>query len=241
MYRLLPIIMIITTALPAHADVMEKYIDNARSSRAHSSDYQTQQYNNQQYNNAGQATYQAPKPYSRPQNIATPSQFFFKPYVGASYQHMHLIDAGRLLESNLHGASVHVGARIHKHFGLEASYMHTDSADKTNLLGTGVNSELEFDGFTVDAMGYYPVDGHEDVELIGTLGLTYYRSDLELTGPISLRADGDEIGGRVGGGLQYWFNDHVNIRGLVRYQAWDISDLGETNSVVTTIGLNYQY
>ena len=91
--------------------------------------------------------------------------FYFKPYVGAEYQHTVVdyasvdgISFDDVYEDNFNGGGIYLGARIHDHLGVEVGYNRTTSEDVDNVLGTGVNTSLKLQSFTFDLMGYYPVD-----------------------------------------------------------------------------------
>jgi hypothetical protein len=177
------------------------------------------------------------------------SDFFFKPYVGADYQFSKygnedlsaLFGAGvqtdDIVDTNLHGGNIHVGARVHKNLGFELGYFQTEKANKSNVLGSGLDTGIKITGGTLDALGYYPITNQ--VELIGTVGVSYAKGELSgsaFTAP----SDETEWKPRIGGGAQYWFTDNLNARGLVRYQGADF-DNSVDNAVVTSLGLNYQF
>ena len=117
-------------------------------------------------------------------NTASANGFFFKPYVGADYDYLNInystipgtsSDYGALASKSLNGGDVHVGARVHKYLGFEASYLATASSSKDNILGSGLNSSIKVSGFTFDAMGYLPIDAMPKLELIGTAGVSNLR------------------------------------------------------------------
>src|ERR1017187_6299459 len=71
--------------------------------------------------------------------------FFFKPYVGDDYQSPTLdyhgvtgssFNYGQFFANSFNGGDVHIGARVHKYLGFEASYYQTASESKSALLGT---------------------------------------------------------------------------------------------------------
>lgn len=178
---------------------------------------------------------------------AIASDFFFKPYVGADYDYIHPdyqsqsgISGNDIASDSLNGGDIHIGARIHKYAGLEASYLWTASSDKNNILGTGINTSVDVKGFALDAMGYIPIDEGSKFELIGTAGISRLTSGLKLTGATVASNHESEIKGRIGGGAQYWLTDNLNARGIVRYQGADFSG-SLNNAVIASIGLNWQF
>jgi hypothetical protein len=173
---------------------------------------------------------------------AMAGDFFFKPYVGASYDYVHANyqdDGDQIAEENLHGFDIHAGARIHKYFGIEGSYLWTADGTKDNVLGTGINTKVNVMGYALDAMGYLPVT--DKTELIGTAGVSRLRAHGRLeAGGAAAALSQWETKGRIGGGAQYWLTDNLNIRGLVRYQAADFSDTLD-NAIIASLGLNWQF
>jgi opacity protein-like surface antigen len=180
-----------------------------------------------------------------PQNIPPSNRLFFKPYIGADYQYTHVnyqddpsigISGDDIANDTLHGANVHIGARLHKYFGLEAGYLRTDNVEKTNILGTGIDSKVRIDGFNVDAMFYLPLSGK--FELIATGGVSRLTQRSSFTSVGSFKET--ETKGRAGGGAQYWLTDKLNLRTLVRYQDADFD--GDADGAITaTAGINYQF
>lgn len=168
--------------------------------------------------------------------------FFFKPYIGADYDYTHARYQGggtQIAEDNLNGGDIHIGVRLHKYLGAEASYFQTEQAGKSNVLGTGINTTVQLKGETFDIMGYLPV--YNKLELIGTGGVSSLKATLALKGVGGhLSESQTEIKGRIGAGAQYWLTDNINIRGIVRYQGADFSG-SVNNVVVSSLGLNCQF
>jgi opacity protein-like surface antigen len=174
--------------------------------------------------------------------------FSFSPYIGAEYQYTHVnyennilgtgIDGDDLAADSLHGANVHVGARVHKHLGFEAGYLWTNKANKSDILGSGLDSKVSVRGFNLDALGYLPVGGSEKVELIGTVGVSRLKASYSI--PTVGSVNETETQPRFGAGVQVWLTDHVNVRGLVRYQGADFDD-SVKNAVTANAGVNFQF
>lgn len=192
--------------------------------------------------------------------LASPAMAFeMKPYVGIDYMHMNFelnnsynddgvtLDANTLLEDGFDGLHIHAGNRFHKNFGAEIGYFRTQEEDRTVPAGTTVGpglvtavpitTDVKFSGFTLDGMGYMPL-GDGTIELIGTAGVTWIDADAEIEGFGS--ADEDEIGFRVGGGLQANLTDRISARALVRYQTADFQDIAE-NAFTYSAGLNLSF
>lgn len=168
--------------------------------------------------------------------------FFFKPTAGIDYQYTHAFyesGGNQLAENNIHGANVHVGARIHKNLGIEAGYLWTQTASKDNVVGTTIDTDVRLSGFTLDALGYLPVA--DKLELIGTIGVSSLHGKFQFRGAGgSVSFTDSETKGRIGAGAQYWLTDKINARMLVRYQGADFSDTVKY-AVVATAGLNWQF
>lgn len=175
--------------------------------------------------------------------IEYPSGFFFKPYIGADYDYLHVSykdDGDKVLESNLNGFDVHAGARVDKYLGFEGSYLWTANADKDHVLGSNVDTSVNVRGFTLDALGYLPITSDNRFELIATAGVSRLKAEFSAAGLASIAGNETETKGRFGGGAEYWLSDNSNIRALVRYQGADF-DSSANNAVVASVGLNYQF
>jgi opacity protein-like surface antigen len=179
--------------------------------------------------------------------FAAQAEISFKPYVGVDYQYTNVnyqdypalgINGGDLAEDDMHGFNIHAGARLHQNFGIEAGFSWSESDDKNNILGTGINSQVSVYGANLDALGYIPVT--EKFELIGTVGLSYLTAKIDFSGAATATDDESEIKGRIGAGAQYWITENINARGIVRYQGADFDDSAD-GAVVANIGLNYQF
>jgi len=173
--------------------------------------------------------------------------FFFKPYVGADYQYSYLsypsvdgLSGSDFASDSMNGFDLHVGARVHKYLGIEAGYMWNETPSKNNILGTGINDKVNIKGFTLDAMGYLPVDEAGKFELIGTAGVSRLKGGAKFTGAFVENDSESETKGRIGGGAQYWITDSLNVRGLVRYQGVNFSD-SINNDTIASLGLNWQF
>lgn len=172
------------------------------------------------------------------------NDFFFKPYVGADYDQVHVNykdDSDSVLNDNINGGDIHVGARVHQNLGFELGYLDSTKSSKDNLLGSGLNSNVKVNGETVDALGYLPIGAPHTLELIGTAGVSRLEASSSYTGALSsLGSSKTEVKGRVGAGAQYWLTDNLNARAIVRYQGADFGDVAD-NAIVSSVGLNWQF
>lgn len=169
--------------------------------------------------------------------------WFFKPYVGVDveyvnidYQSVNGVDLGTILAEEVINFNGHVGARLHKHLGIEVGYSQSTSENESIA---GVDTEVELSGFNVDALGYLPITKDRKLELIGTAGITVLEGSLVIPGS-GAQDDETDTTWRVGTGLNYKFTDNFSARALVRYTDVDFDDVAD-NLVSFGIGVNYQF
>lgn len=167
----------------------------------------------------------------------------FHPYGGVDYQHVGISYAspyGNYLSDSLNGFDIHAGIRAWNYFGAELGYMWTADGTKNNLAGiNGLNSSVNTQGVTLDAMGYVPIST-SGVELIGTTGVGFLTDHVSLAyAGLSDSGDKSDTAFRIGGGAQYWFTNNVNVRGLLRYQTSSVSEID--SALMLNVGLNYQF
>lgn len=184
----------------------------------------------------------------------TPTGFFFKPYIGADYQYSAVnykdigatqYNYGDILADSFSGGDIHIGARVHKNLGFEAGYYANISENKSGILGTTAVSTAKFDGGTLDALGYLPLDSSGKFELIGTAGLAITHAtatgSINISGTIySASTSKTETEGRIGVGAEYWLTENLNVRGLVRYQSADLGGIAN-DAIVSSLGVNWQF
>jgi len=191
----------------------------------------------------------------------------FKPYIGVDYQrtvasYNNNIDIGggnslnvdTILNDSFDGANIHVGNRFNKYFSAELGYFRTSKEDKNIPIGTTVgtngaplvttaalSTDVMLQGLTLDGLGYFPLGESNKVELIGTGGISWTRGKLTAATEFgSASSSESEFGFRVGGGAQFNITDKVNLRGLVRYQNADFTNVVD-NLWVYSLGVNYNF
>lgn len=187
----------------------------------------------------------------------------FKPYIGFDAQRTvynyndnydigggFALDGDTVLEDGLNGLNVHVGNRFHNNFGVELGYFRTKEESKSIAVGTTVGpgtvaaapfrTKVKTQGIALDGLGYLPV--HDQVDLIGTAGITWTKAEIEAVAPGAGdgSVDESEFGFRLGGGAQAALTDAVNLRGLVRYQKADFDDVAD-RAWTYSLGLNYSF
>lgn len=181
---------------------------------------------------------------------------FFRPYVGADFQHWSVdyetdddlgLDYGEIFNDSYNGASLYVGARVHRYFGLELGYSRTAEEGKNATFGPiDTASKARLSSVSLEALGFLPVweSGSGDkFELIGTLGaarLSYKASLASTALGVDESGTDNEIKLRGGVGFQYTLNDALGFRTLVRYQDADF-DSSVKNSLIYSVGLNYTF
>lgn len=140
--------------------------------------------------------------------------FFFKPYVGADYQYSSFSyqnGGDQDFADTFSGGDVHIGARVHKYLGFEASYFDSAKGNKDNIQGSGINTSTKFQGESLDAMGYLPLASSK-AELIGLVGVNHTKGSISATGVVTGTEAGSKTFAEFGGGAQYWITDNVNAR-----------------------------
>jgi opacity protein-like surface antigen len=168
--------------------------------------------------------------------------FYFKPYVGADYQYSsysYKNGGDQDFSDTFSGGDVHIGARVHKYLGFEASYFDTAKGNKSNIDGSGINTSTKFQGESLDAMGYLPLASSK-AELIGLVGVNHTKGSISATNGVLAASDaGSKTFAEFGGGAQYWITDNLNARLLERYE--DINHDGVNSAWVTSVGVNWQF
>ena len=204
-----------------------------------------------------------------------------RPYVGVDYQHTAnrledrlyfgkngagedtWIDGDKLYDDDLDGINVHVGARLHRNFGVEAAYYHNFESDKTlpagETVGTvpgastytfhQIDTSLESKGITLEGMGYLPLGDTERFELIGSAGLSWTQIDTTFKSPgygWDFHDKEDAIGFLFGAGGQGFVTEHINLRSMVRYQVVDFEEIGIMEDFmdgawIFSLGANYVF
>lgn len=181
-----------------------------------------------------------------PSAKAADNGWFFKPYVGAdferySWDYDYDDDYGYnpdvVLEDKFNNYNFHLGARVHKHLGVEVGYGISSSEKKTVTDSDGnelSKVDLQFKGWNLDLLGYLPLGEEERFELIATTGVA--RTKAEADGHLLGRQPTDvtETGWRLGGGFQYYFTDYLSARMLARYHSYS----GD-NAWSLGVGLNF--
>jgi opacity protein-like surface antigen len=183
------------------------------------------------------------------------------PYIGADFQHTayefastasNSLNPDLLLEDALNGFNIHAGVRPHKNIGLEVGFFNNFEENKSIANGapvggglvatTDFSTDVSSFGFTVDAMGYLPIDKQERFELIGTTGISWTKAEITLNVPTigNASASESEFGFRLGGGAQYKLSEKFNVRGMTRYQTADFSGLVDS-ATTFSVGLNYNF
>ena len=107
---------------------------------------------------------------------------------------------------------------------------------------TNFSTDISSYGFTLDAMGYLPIDKKERFELIGTAGVSWTKAEISLNAPTIANASTSEseFGFRLGAGAQYKLTEKFNIRGIARYQTADFEGVAD-NATTFSVGINYNF
>ena len=158
-------------------------------------------------------------------------------YSNANFDDFYTDDGERLdaAEDMLQTLALSAGVKFNQYVGLEAFYQQSEKADKTT---DGIlKVEDKYKAYGLDVIGYLPVI--PQLDLIGSLGVGYYKVEVkDLVGNEKI-IDKDKIAFRIGGGLQYNFNDHIAARVMARYNDTNINGLD--NIVDVTAGVRYYF
>jgi len=179
---------------------------------------------------------------------AAENDFIFDPYVGLDFQRIAVdydtvggVNVEDVYEDGFNGANLYVGAKFHENFGLEAGYTRTTDQEKSNFLASGVDSNVELESWSLDLMGYLPIDNSGNFELIGTIGAAHIKAETSFSAPsASVSFDDSSTEWRAGLGLQYAFTDNWSGRTLVRYQNLDF-DGAANHAILFNAGVNYSF
>lgn len=160
-----------------------------------------------------------------------------KPYVGLDYVYSMMdtdkLDGANVVDENLNAYAISAGMKMHKNFGVEAFFQQTEEGKKHYK---GAEVKDKYHAYGVDMIGYMPLGCDEKVELLGSLGLGYYDTEVKALGE---KETDDAWGWRLGAGAQYNFTENMAGRVMVRYADVDIE--GIDNIVDLTAGVRYSF
>lgn len=183
------------------------------------------------------------------------SSFRFEPYVGAQYQHVSLkyktvngIDFGDFYADGLNDGAIYLGARIHDNFGVELGYGRTGEEKKDTMIrGLGLyRSTMKLQSFTVDVLGYLPLDAAKKFDLIGSIGFARTQAKITVrTTPKSGNYDYDAHNEtrtdlRLGLGAQYEAFENFRVRGMMHWENTRFNN-GIDKAYVLSLGFNYSF
>lgn len=155
-------------------------------------------------------------------------------YVGgqALYADYDEDSSGISFSDNAVGIKLYGGYRfggnnsILDHFAIEASWQDYDDLEDDIL---GLDVEVGIDGYTVDALGYIPIN--DTTEFFGKVGYFDFDGDVDVEG-IDLGSE-DEDGINFGAGVAFHF-DNISVRS--EFTWFDVDDAD-----FWTIGLGAQF
>ena len=166
---------------------------------------------------------------ARADDIFTTGLYTVIGYSGAYPDFKHV--AGVNTPSYLDGVEADIGWRFNRFYSVEASYSYFTGS--TNPADGSFSNTLQ-DG-SIDALGYLPLGSWRDWALYSDIGGTwFFESASNGTG----EGHADRIGARVGGGLQYQFEDDLGIRAGGRYEWANLPNM--KSAAVFSVGLVWQ-
>ena len=174
--------------------------------------------------------------------------FRFQPYVGGEYQHVFLKfkhNLSDVYQDDFNGAAVYLGARLHDNFGVELGYSRTGEESKSSRDNNGeINTKIKLQSVTVEALGYYPLDMENKLDLIASLGVAHTQMRIKreekfanLQGSASASETKTNL--RLGLGAQYEAFDNFRIRGMLHWEnsGSEIAD----HAYSLSLGVNYSF
>lgn len=181
-----------------------------------------------------------------------------RPYIGAEYQFLDA-DMGTntetiggttftysyddVYESSYQAIAPFAGLRFGDYAGVELSYTHSMEESK-NVSGTNITSNTTFTLWSLDWMGYLPINEDKSFELIGSLGMGIIEAEATGTAivnsiPVSASASESGAAGRIGLGAQYNLTDTIGIRTMARYMRTNLDVADSATSY--SIGITYRF
>ncbi len=160
------------------------------------------------------------------------------PVIGLDYAYSNL-DFDRSLEDlgiekNYNSFVVSAGVKLTPYVGIEAFYQKSGE-EKSNMLrnistGETGKAKTSFYAYGADLIGYYPV--FDKLELLGSLGVAQYEYEAKAFG---YELEDDDLGFRLGVGLQYNVTENVGLRLMGRHVFMD-DDIDEVSA-----GIRYNF
>lgn len=194
-----------------------------------------------------QSKYQTQQPqYYNPQSQT--SDLHIRPVLGADFVYSVLNfsdDSGiikEFAEDEYKAFSVSLGAKFNPYFGIEGFYQHSEEGESPSLyhydLGRG-KLKTSYIAYGVDLIGYLPTDV-QNVTLLGSIGLGQYELEAKYDGRYGSISDTeDELGIRLGAGLQTSINENLSFRLMGRYS--HINSDAVDNMIDLTAGFRFYF
>ena len=160
--------------------------------------------------------------------------FDYVPYLGIDYGYVNA--KASHIRPNYHLANINVGTKYNAYFGTEAFFEQSSSdAKKVN---SADKLKTSYRAYGIDAMGYLPLGGYHNFDLVGSFGLAEY----VFTSKFNKQKHHNENawGYRIGGGLIYNLNENVSLKAMVRYVG--LNDITYVDHLTEyTLGLRYHF
>ncbi|MED5621512.1 outer membrane beta-barrel protein [Ideonella sp. BN130291] len=157
-------------------------------------------------------------------------------FAGASFggSKFHTEDVpGVNIDSTDTGFKLYGGVSFTPNFSLEAGYV---DLGKLKASAGGVTGSQSADGFYLDAVGEFPLNG--GFSLLGKLGVFRAESKANIPGFLSDKDTGTDIKFGIGG--SYAINKNLSVRAEVeRYRLNVFDDKGDVD--LYSIGLSYKF
>ncbi|MBO5038152.1 MAG: porin family protein [Alphaproteobacteria bacterium] len=150
-------------------------------------------------------------------------KFGFKPYIGADINYAMVKynnsdPYSRLNNDKYYSYTLTAGARFNRYLGVELFMEQSDEKSNSEKLAKdfSVTYKTKYNAYGIDFIGYLPLV--QNLELLAALGFGEYNFDLNVSSPAQVALKQIEsTAWRVGGGIQYNFNQHFALRTMARY------------------------
>ena len=163
----------------------------------------------------------------------------YLPYVGVDYAYSDVDMEHKGSDNN--SLSFTLGSEYNRYFSTEVFVQQTDKDSTHYNHFNRVKRSTSFRAYGLDLLGYQPLGCEQRFSLIGTAGIGEYNfhNKYNIAG-LSRKHHDHGIGYRLGGGLQYIFDNHWSARAMLRYVNFNkITDAD--NMWEYTTGLRYTF
>ena len=158
------------------------------------------------------------------------------PYFGADYNYTmtHRVKSyNGAVSPNYHSGTLSFGLKTLPYLSFEM-FAEYAKHERSNHIRTN------YHGYGIDALGVLPFGCDKRWELLGTLGLGRYYSEIK-DKPAGTSDSTYDWGYRFGGGIQYNITDNWAARAMYRHVIFNKHHFAFTNLDVISLGVRYSF